>query len=179
MTCYGVVITIYQPFRCTSENVPVADAFSTEARRASTSAALAIAKKMSEIHAIWGTEYTPLCMLQWCTLATLTLIDDLQTEPHREAFDELCISLRSFARRWLLAKAILRTVQLTARKTKVALPETSRKLFETFEQESWTEENQQQLRSLYPNISASAAKDGGPIEMDQFIRKWEAMDVSD
>jgi hypothetical protein len=177
MTCDGIIITIYQPFLRGNKDGQHEDSFSIQARTASTSAALAIAEKMSKMHSTWGTEYTPLCMLQWCSLATLTLLDDLEPESHRHAFDELCISLRSFARRWLLAKGIFRTVQLTAKKNNAVLPETSRKLFEDFERQSWTTEDQQQLRSLYPNISVSAAKDGDPIEMDQFIKKWEAMHV--
>lgn len=183
MLYHVIIIRLHEPLRSPADDADE-DEFTRmlvlDAKRRCTQAAVAIAHLMRLHHDAWGTAHIPVSNSHWCTLALLMLLDDLATAEGDAAFVELCVCLRAAARRWLLAKGMLRLVQVTARHYDVRLPEATTKLFEDFENHSWDPAvDGAQLSSLYPNLAVPERKrDGSPVEMDRFLKKWDNLSLA-
>ncbi|PYH80499.1 hypothetical protein BO82DRAFT_433285 [Aspergillus uvarum CBS 121591] len=102
---------------------------------------------------------------------------------HRNAFTELCIIARTFARKWTFMKGILRMLHVSAQKDGVALPPETHALFVDFSDRVWGRAQRDRFRSLYPNPS-SLAETGGDrsreeAELSSFLEKWNTLEIRD
>lgn len=117
------------------------DDFSRESKNRAEHLRLSAAhniRSLANLHRTkWPIDYTPLTCMQWVAVALFTLLEDLKNSESSAAFIDLCIILRAMARRWQLAKGMLRLVQLTATGLNVALPQGTEILFRDFEAELW------------------------------------------
>lgn len=110
-----------------------------------------VAKLMSIHRASWGIHRAPASNIQWTTAAQNTLLEHLDDRDNHEAFVSLCIAARAFARRWVLAKARLRSIQMTAQWLGIALPVETHVLFSETETK-WASKDSKSFRSLSPNF---------------------------
>ncbi|KAH8691636.1 hypothetical protein BGW36DRAFT_304596 [Talaromyces proteolyticus] len=152
-------------------------------------------------------EYLPLEYTQVIIVSLFTLLDDLATNTSREAFVYLAVLARAMARRFQLARGMLRLVQVTARQEKIALPEEVRPIFQDFEAEWHRTHDLDKFSSYYPNFVVSLRgtwrtsigdsetegydKQGGArekhrethqegsAELDLFLRKWDWLSIED
>lgn len=143
------------------------------------SSARRICTFLNRFRSLWPLEYMPMSYMQWVTVALFTLLEDLADAENREAFVNLSIFLRALARRWQLAKGMLRLIQITAAKMEVDLPPESKSLFKDFEAELWKTDDLDRFSSLYPNFAVSIHRDGmgslEKVELDQFLREWDKL----
>ncbi|PLB46427.1 hypothetical protein P170DRAFT_465950 [Aspergillus steynii IBT 23096] len=140
---------------------------------------------MSDLLSILRSQYPMICMplncMHFSTVALFTLFEDLDNPENSRAFVNACISLRGLARRWVLAKGMLRLVQVTALQQEINLPEETRSLFRDFEAESWKVKDYTQFSSLYPNFAVTVHGNPGSLEsaeLDRFLEKWDNMTLS-
>jgi hypothetical protein len=131
----------------------------------------------------WPVERMPMAFMQYSTLALFTLLDDLEDEQNQTSFVENLIALRALARRWQMAKGMLRLVQLTAIKHDAPLPKESAILFEDFEAETWHTEDRDRFSSHYPNFAVSIQKqsEGGSmneVDLDRLLEEWDGLALS-
>lgn len=147
-------------------------------------------------------EYQPVEYMQITTVCLFVLLEDLNAPGSSQAFVELLVIARSMARRFQLARGILRLVQLSAREQNIVLPEEAQQLYKDFELEWFRTGGAEQFSSSYPNFSLSmrslAASNSSPpggsdddgdgakqgsdkrpgltwssAEMDLLLRKWD------
>ena len=147
-------------------------------------------------------EYQPVEYMQITTVCLFVLLEDLNAPGSSQAFVELLVIARSMARRFQLARGILRLVQLSAREQNIILPEEAQQLYKDFELEWFRTGGAEQFSSSYPNFSLSmrslAASNSSPpgssdddgdgakqgsdkrlgltwssAEMDLLLRKWD------
>jgi hypothetical protein len=116
---------------------------------------------------------------QWVSVGLFALLEGLDEPNNRTAFIELCIVARAFSRRWVVSKAILRMIQITATQMQVTLPSEVEALFLDFESNDWTTQDRETLSSSYPNFAAFHQSDGAAEEadMDEFLKKWDKLSV--
>ncbi|KAH8430915.1 uncharacterized protein LDX57_008579 [Aspergillus melleus] len=145
------------------------------------SAAQQIRDILSSHRSRWSTNWMPLNYAQYATLASFILLEGLHNEKSAEAFVDLCIILSALSRRWLLAKGMLRLLQLTAQLKSIALPPQTRGLFHEFSSKTWKIHDRKRLSSLYPNVAVTVLgeKNLGEAELDLFIARWDDLDLSD
>ncbi|RAH76607.1 hypothetical protein BO86DRAFT_404540 [Aspergillus japonicus CBS 114.51] len=154
------------------------------ARQTCVSSALAIVDLLSTHRATWGPDYISPTTIHWVSMALFTLVEELAGSPdHRNAFTELCMIARTFARKWTLMKGILRMLHVSAQKDGVALPPETHALFVDFSDKMWGRAQRDRFRSLYPNPS-SLAESGGDrsreeAELSSFLEKWDTLEIRD
>jgi hypothetical protein len=130
----------------------------------------------------WPVESMPMAFMQYSTLSLFTLLDDLHNKQNQASFVENLIALRALARRWQMAKGMLRLVQLTAIKQESPLPDESTILFRDFELDTWTAEDRELFSSQYPNFAVvmqqradnSAVND---VDLDWLLEEWDNLTV--
>lgn len=148
------------------------------------SSAREISTVLNHFRSLWPVEYMPMNSMQSATVALFTLLDNLVHEPERKAFTDILISLRALARRWQLAKGMLRLVQLTAVKQEAKLPAEAQVLLRDFEEELWTVDDRQRFSSLYPNFAVSTDYKEGfgtaadEAELDRLLDEWDNLTLS-
>lgn len=109
----------------------------------------------------WPVECVPGTAMQYCSVAMFTLLENLEDSQNKQAFVECFIVLRALARRWQLAKGILRLIQLTAMKMEATLPTETQVLFKDFEADLWKVEDSGRFSSLYPNFAVAVNQQKG------------------
>lgn len=167
------------------------------------SSALSVRDLMNIYRSKWRRiEYQPVEYMQLTTVCLFVLLEDLSAPGSSQAFVELLMIARSMARRFQLARGILRLVQLSAREQNIVLPEEAQLLYQEFELEWFRTGGAEQFSSSYPNFSLSmrslaasnssppggsedgdGAKQGGndkrpsltwsSAELDLFLRRWD------
>ena len=157
----------------------------TRIRDLRSSSAREICTILNNFRSRWPVEYMPMTSMQYSTVSMFTLMDNLDDVQNKQAFVGLFITLRALARRWQLAKGMLRIIQLTALKMEATLPTETQVLFKDFEAELWKAEDRERFSSLYPNFAVSVnRKKGletqvGEAELDQFLKEWDNFALSD
>ena len=128
----------------------------------------------------WTTNWMPMNYAQYATVALFSLLEGLDDDENAAAFIDLCIILCALSRRWLLAKGMLRLIQLTARLKGIVLPSPTRSLFLEFGSKSWKQRDRKRFSSLYPNfaVTVQGEKSLGEAELDSFLAKWDDLDLS-
>jgi hypothetical protein len=134
----------------------------------------------------WGIGRMAPSTIQWLSIGMFTLLEALDSpnsdNRNRAAFIELCIVARAFARRFPLAKGILRMIQLSANQMQVVLPAETDALFTDFETRSWDGKDRRAFSTFYPNF-VTAVRQGatreGDVSMDRFLEKWDSLVISD
>lgn len=140
--------------------------------------------------------------MQLTTVCLFVLLEDLNAPGSSQAFVELLVIARSMARRFQLARGILRLVQLSAREQNIVLPDEAQQLYQEFELEWFRTGGAEQFSSSYPNFSLSmrslAASNSSPpdgsdddgdsakqgndkrqgltlssAELDLFLKRWD------
>ncbi|KAJ5986493.1 hypothetical protein N7451_010858 [Penicillium sp. IBT 35674x] len=133
----------------------------------------------------WAVECVPGTLMQYCAVAMFTLLENLDDAQNKQVFVECFIVLRALARRWQLAKGILRLIQLTAMKLEAALPTETKILFKDFEADLWKVEDSGKFSSLYPNFSVAVNQQKGSesyqeeAELDRFLASWDNINLSE
>jgi hypothetical protein len=147
-----------------------------------TTSAREIGVVLNLFRSLWPVEYMPMNLMQYATMALFTLLGILEHEEDKKSFTDILISLRALARRWQLAKGMLRLIQLTAMKQESKLPAEAEVLLRDFEEELWTASDRQRFSSLYPNFAVStefrtsAAAD--EAELDRLLEEWDNLTLS-
>lgn len=147
------------------------------------SSAHGISAVLNKFRSLWPVEFMPMNSMQYATMALFTLLDNLDHEPEKRAFTDILISLRALARRWQLAKGMLRLVQMTAVKQEVTLHSEAEVLLRDFEEELWTVNERQRFSSLYPNFAMSTEYKEGlgatdEHELDRLLDEWDNLTLS-
>ncbi|KAI9038212.1 uncharacterized protein KD926_011151 [Aspergillus affinis] len=144
------------------------------------SAAQHIRDILSSHRSRWSTNLMPLNYAQYANLALFILLEGLDDDKSAEAFVDLCIILCALSRRWLLAKGMLRLVQLTAQLKGIALPPETSGLFHEFTSQTWKLHERKRFSSLYPNVAITVLgeKNLGEAELDLFLARWDDLDLS-
>lgn len=138
---------------------------------------------LNRLRSHWPIECIPMASMQYATIALFTLLDDMEDEQNKIIFVDLLMTLRALARRWPLAKGMLRLVQLTAIRQGIPLPRETMVLFKDFETEMWKTGDRERFSSLYPNFAVSVNQRGvcegaDEVEMDRFLDEWDNLDLS-
>jgi hypothetical protein len=131
----------------------------------------------------WPVEGMPMAFMQYSTLSLFTLLDDLHDKQNQLSFIENLTALRALARRWQMAKGMLRLVQLTAIKQETPLPDESAILFKDFEVDTWTAEDRESFSSHYPNfalVMKQRAEDAAvsDVDLDLLIGEWDSLTLT-
>jgi hypothetical protein len=130
----------------------------------------------------WGIGRMAPSTIQWLSIGMFTLLEALDSPRNCAAFIELCIVARAFARRFPLAKGILRMIQLSANQMQIVLPAETDALFTDFETRSWEGKDRHTFSTFYPNF-ATAVRQGaareGDVSMDRFLEKWDNLAITD
>jgi len=151
-------------------------------KRLRMSSAYHIGAMLNRHRSQWPVECMPMTFMQYSTLSLFTLLDDLNDEQNQVSFVENLIALRALARRWQLAKGMLRLVQLTAIKQDAPLPKESAILLQDFETETWNTEDRDRFSSHYPNFSVSIQNHDetsvNEVDLDMLLEKWDNLTVS-
>ncbi|KAH3192813.1 hypothetical protein LV164_005220 [Aspergillus fumigatus] len=154
------------------------------ARNICIESALRIAGLISIHRDKWGIGRMAPSTIQWLSIGMFTLLDALDSPDtrNRAAFIEMCIVARAFARRFPLAKGILRMIQLSANQMQVVLPAETDALFTDFETRSWEGKDRHTFSTFYPNfarvVRQGAAREED-VSMDRFLEKWDSLAISD
>ncbi|KAJ5761452.1 hypothetical protein N7533_003491 [Penicillium manginii] len=149
-----------------------------------TSSAREIGDGLNKFRSLWPVEYMPMNLMQYATMALFALLGSLEHEEERKSFTDILISLRALARRWQLAKGMLRLIQLTAMKQEAKLPAEAQILLRDFEEELWSASDRQRFSSLYPNFAVSTEfKEGmgaaaDDAELDRLLDEWDNLTLS-
>ena len=77
----------------------------------------------------WSIWKMPLNTVHFATIALLTLLKEGDSMDNYKAPIDLCIILRALARRWQLAKRMLRDVVVTSEQMQTTLPQETQILF--------------------------------------------------
>lgn len=200
MSYHVYIITIFSYLKV-HPSAPASAALS--AQQQCISSAIAVRDLMNTYRSNWRRiEYQPVEYMQITTVCLFVLLEDLNAPGSRQAFVELLVIARSMARRFQLARGILRLVQLSAREQNIILPEEAQQLYKDFELEWFRTGGAEQFSSSYPNFSLSmrslAASNSSPpgggdgdsdgakqgndkrpgltwssAEMDLLLRKWD------
>lgn len=145
------------------------------------SSARQIGTLLSQYRSTWPTERMPMGMMQYSTLALFTLLEGLDEKQNQVSFVENLIALRALARRWQMAKGMLRLVQLTAIKQEVQLPPESEILLKDFETD-WSTNDRKSFSSHYPNFSVAIQQQSDDsiddVELDLLLEEWDNLAVS-
>lgn len=173
MVMFGFVTT------CTEENDT---ATKDRVTRIRMSSAYHIGAMLNQYRSKWPVERMPMALMQYSTLALFTLLDDQKDERNQVAFTENLLCLSAMARRWQMAKGMLRLVQLTAIKQEVKLPAESEILLKGFEAECWNTDDRERFSSHYPNFALAIQQNtNGPVEdveLDQLLEEWDNLTMS-
>lgn len=128
----------------------------------------------------WGIQRMSPTWIHWLSISLFTLLEALDQETNRKAFTELCVVTRACSQRWLLIKGILRMIQINAANMNVSLPEEARALFIDFSEKDWKEKQRSRFKSIYPNFSSTFQdREGENLEMDQFLDKWDKINLNE
>lgn len=100
-------------------------------------------------------EHLPVEYMQLTTVCLFTLLEDFEAPGSREAFVDLSLIAHAMARRFQLARGMLRLVQLTARHQNLELPEDVQQLYQDFETDWIRAGGAEKFSSSYPNFSLS------------------------
>ncbi|KAH8429008.1 uncharacterized protein LDX57_006679 [Aspergillus melleus] len=179
MYYHNALITVHGLAKTSKDNAndeKEAEPSDTNSQKAILWSARRIAKLMQQHRDSWGIDIFPASHIQWVTISLYTLLEDLETPESVDAFIILCIAAKAASRRWALAKAMLRGIQLTARKLAITLPPETDALFMDFETCDWSQKDRDGLSSLYPNFALRA--DGNEqAELDRFLERWDALGI--
>lgn len=173
----------------------------SSAQQLCISSAIAVRDLMNTYRSNWRRiEYQPVEYMQITAVCLFVLLEDLHAPSSSQAFVELLVIARSMARRFQLARGILRLVQVSAREQNIILPEEAQQLYKDFELEWFRTGGAEPFSSSYPNFWLSmrslAASNGSPpngsddhgaeqgsdkrpgltlssAEMDLFLRRWD------
>ncbi|KAJ5325685.1 uncharacterized protein N7506_008787 [Penicillium brevicompactum] len=127
----------------------------------------------------WGLDYMPPTNIHWFTVSMYTLLEDLSDDANRRAFISLTIAAKAASHRWVLAKGMLRLVQLTSIQTGVSLPPETDALFSDFEARVWTSQDRRALSSQYPHFTHSMKRgEVGEVELDAFLEKFDDLHIA-
>jgi hypothetical protein len=149
------------------------------------SAAHNIGTKLSQFRSRWPVQYVPGTVTQYSRIAILTLLGNLDDYQSKQAFVEAFIVLRALARRWQLAKGILRSIQLPSMKMEAALPEEAQILFRDFDAELWNVEDYRWFSSLHQIFAVSVnrgqdpGRHTGEAESDPILEAWDNLNLSE
>lgn len=119
-------------------------------------------------------------------LSIYALLDNLDDEAVEPSLTNLCIHLRSLARRVPYITSIMRMVQLQVQQRQIKLPETTQRVLETFEKEDISDWTSKDLNSMYPMGWGSGLiwtdRDASPadslpeaVTMEEFLRQFEEL----
>ena len=138
------------------------------------------ARDIASLASLHGQEFgfDRVCLLfaESVTVALFVLLTDLGSEESSRAFFEAAVALKAAARRFPLAKALMRMVQLTAAQTHKLLPRRADTLFRNFAEKSWRSEDTKDFSSEFPNITLMIDPDGvdaDVIGLSELLNKWE------
>lgn len=112
--------------------------------------ALEMARLFEIFRKTWGLERTPVCFNHWATMAMVTLLESLVKTHSHVAFTGLCRFLRVACRRWMMARGLMRMVQLRARDMSLfqCMPIEAQDMFKDFEARDWHEEKAEDCGSI-------------------------------
>lgn len=102
--------------------------------------------------ASWGIDRAPAGNVQWITVALSTLLKHLDDNDNREAFISLCIASNAISRRWVLGKAMLRSIHNTARQLNIMLPAETSALFSELDNQCTSLRGAESVNSLYSDL---------------------------
>ncbi|OKL57382.1 hypothetical protein UA08_07414 [Talaromyces atroroseus] len=165
---------------------------SSMAQQNCIASALAVRDLINTYRSKWRhPEHVPVEFMQLMTVCLFTLLEDM-TSPHsRQAFVDVLVVARATARRFQLARGMLRLVQLTARQQNIELPGETHQIFQDFEREWYQTRGGGKFSSSYPHfvlslrsIAASSSSNHnhgdkskelflGSAELDLFLKKWD------
>lgn len=140
---------------------------------------------LNEFRSRWPVDCVPGTAMQYTSVAMFTLLENLEDDQGKQAFIESFIVLRALARRWRLARGILRLIQLTTMKMDAVLPVEAQILFRDFESELWKPEDAGRFSSLYPNFFIAVNQEHRPgehndeAELDRILEFWGDLDLSE
>lgn len=127
----------------------------------------------------WGLEYMLASNIHWFTVSMYTLLDSLSDEENQEAFLALSIAAEAASHRWVLARGMLRLVQLRSIQMEVSLPSKAEALFSDFEARVWTHQDRKALSSQYPQFSHSTKRsEVDKYDLDTFLEKFDDLHVT-
>ncbi|RAH71875.1 C6 transcription factor [Aspergillus aculeatinus CBS 121060] len=168
-------------FMRASNDLVLDPATASHARELCLASARRITHLLGIHRAKWGIDRMSPSTIQWWSIGLFTLMESLDSQENRNAFVELCIIARAFARRMPLAKGILRMIQLSANQMQVVLPEETEALFEDFETLAWKASDSRGFSSFYPHFH-TVVQQGSlrqpEVDLDQFLAKWDALSIS-
>lgn len=139
------------------------------------------ARQIAALATIHGREFgfdrIYLIFAEAITIAVFVLLTDLDSEESAHAFFEAAVALRAASRRFLLAKGMMRMVQLTAYQTHITIPPRADKLFRDFGK-TWKSEETKRFSSELPNIALMIRPDDANtdlIGLSALFEKWEGV----
>lgn len=152
-----------------------------DARETCIDSALRVAHMIRMHRTKWSIEYISASAIHWVAIALFTLLDNLDESRSRDAFVDLCFVARLLSRRWLLAKGTLRMIQITAKQMNIQLPTETGSLLDDFSANVWEAgKDGRRFSSAYPNfillyqrVSALGGSLDDPIDMDEWLAKWD------
>uniref|UniRef100_A0A093VRN9 Nitrogen assimilation transcription factor nirA n=1 Tax=Talaromyces marneffei PM1 TaxID=1077442 RepID=A0A093VRN9_TALMA len=153
MSYHVYIITIFSYLKV-HPSAPAS--LASSAQQQCISSALAVRDLMNTYRSKWRRiEYQPVEYMQFIAVCLFVLLEDLDAPRSSQAFVELSVIARSMARRYQLARGILRLVQLSGREQNIVLPEEAQQLYQEFELEWFRFGGVEQFSSSYPNFSLS------------------------
>lgn len=182
MRYYTIILVMYGFVESSVKGDP---ATNSHIKALQLDAAHNIGTLISRFRIDWPVECVPGTARQYCSVAMFTLLENLDDVQNKEAFVNCFIVLRALARRWQLAKGILRLIQLTAIKTEAVLPMETQILFKNFEDDLWKVEDPGRFSSLYPNFAVAVNQRKGSerhsdeAELDRILASWDNLSLSE
>ena len=117
----------------------------------------------------WGVENFLVILMHPISLALFTLLENLDHQDLRKAFESMCVALRAASRRFRVGKGILKLVKRKADDKEVTLPKETEPLFR-FERRRRSESTGSEQWEEAPM---------GEIGMQYLLEKWDDLDLDD
>lgn len=115
-------------------------------------------------------------MLSTVTFDDMAKLDDLSS---RASFVACVNDLRDLSNLWFMAKAVLRTIQLFAEKSKIDLPAESRPVFDVFRDDGdWKTKELEHIRSQYRVNMGTLSDEPDENLLETLLNSWESTGLS-
>ncbi|KAK5163405.1 uncharacterized protein LTR77_010778 [Saxophila tyrrhenica] len=152
---------------------------------------------MKDYRETYSMRVAPPMMIQVAAIASFTLVKALERRPDsatpraapaaaegqlqaiESAFDETFRGLVALGLQIFIARGIARMVVGTAHYLNVRLPDSVLRMMHLIAEMAWRPSDRLKISSVYPNAAMASATTGSEFQMDEMLRKWEALEIKD
>jgi hypothetical protein len=180
VTYYGFLLVLYGCLKApgsSHSDLPSSIQYSIYARQQAIFYAHQIASIIILIQQQYGLERMTILAFQTSGMAAHMLLGNLDHLESQGAFICLLEVLFAAGHRWLLARAVMRSLQSAIERTTSTIPPKVQTIFHEFKKYVWQPTDYHRVSSIWPNYGLAKEATREQIDLSKILKQWASIDI--